>query len=124
MAGLDPSGFTHLPPQHCRHPEVLAVLHGEPRRMATSACGDPSRRRASARLLRMTVECVRGKTRILKWTCDQIGSCKDVYIPQRLDPAIHLSWKRVLRRGMNARVKPAHDESVGVDDPLLRHRPI
>jgi hypothetical protein len=40
--------------QHCRHPEVLAVF-GEPRRMAPSARGHPSRRRAKARLLRMTV---------------------------------------------------------------------
>jgi hypothetical protein len=36
-----------------RHPEVLAVF-GEPRRMAANASSDPSRRRASARLLRMT----------------------------------------------------------------------
>jgi hypothetical protein len=35
---------------NCRHPEVLAVF-GEPRRMEASASGDPSRRRASARLL-------------------------------------------------------------------------
>ena len=38
-----------------RHPEVLAVF-GEPRRMEASASGDPSRRRASARLLRMTAD--------------------------------------------------------------------
>ena len=38
-----------------RHPEVLAVF-GEPRRMLFSVvlCGHPSRRRARARLLRMT----------------------------------------------------------------------
>src|SRR5205807_2488198 len=39
-----------------RHPKVLALLQGEPRRMAarTGARGHPSRRRARARLLRMT----------------------------------------------------------------------
>src|SRR3954451_4281875 len=47
---------------HRRHPEVLAVF-GEPRRMApnTGARGHPSRRRASARLLRMTDECVHAR---------------------------------------------------------------
>jgi drug/metabolite transporter (DMT)-like permease len=34
-------------PAKARHPEVLAVLHGEPRRRATGASGDPSRRRAT-----------------------------------------------------------------------------
>src|SRR5947208_2585306 len=31
------------------YPAVLAVLHGEPRRMETSACGHPSRRARRAR---------------------------------------------------------------------------
>src|SRR3954454_17308527 len=34
MAGHVSTGFKHLPPSNNRrHPEVLAVLHGEPRRM-------------------------------------------------------------------------------------------
>jgi hypothetical protein len=66
--------------QHYRHPEVLAVF-GEPRRMATSARGHPSRRRASVRLLRMTAECVARKC---AWrTAASRASCKDVCIPSR-----------------------------------------
>src|ERR1700710_298002 len=41
-----------------RHSDVLAVLYGEPRRMAAGTCSHPSRRRAKARLLRMTLVCV------------------------------------------------------------------
>src|ERR1700712_5776308 len=60
MLIASPSLLANGQSQDSRHPEVLAVLHGQPRRMGHKrwSRGHPSRRRASARLLGMTAECV------------------------------------------------------------------
>jgi hypothetical protein len=49
--------FLQAKHQHCRHPEVLAVFRRASKDRPKAPRGHPSRRRASARLLRMTAEC-------------------------------------------------------------------
>src|SRR3954463_16559289 len=51
---LPENSFRCIYHNHRRHPEVLAVLHGEPRRMAASACGHPRDAAQARGSLRMT----------------------------------------------------------------------